>query len=255
MVNILRTRFKKEIVSEFLPPAINSNKVIILCAGMPSYPGRRNDLMEFLSQKGYWVFLPRYRGTWESGGSFLKRSPHQDILDITDSLEAGFIDLWNKKKYAIRNPNVFVIGSSFGGPAAILSSLHPKVKKIVALSPVIDWNNESELEPIDLLGKFTRSAFGNGYRFEQRDWDKLKSGKFYSPLAAQNKLKGANILLFHAKDDEVVYYEPTKVFSVKTNSTLVTLKTGGHLSISQISTPQFWKKISSFITTPPPKGR
>ena len=198
--------------------------------------------------------MPRYRGTWESGGSFLKRSPHQDILDITDSLEAGFIDLWNKKKYAIRNPNVFVIGSSFGGPAAILSSLHPKVKKIVALSPVIDWNNESELEPIDWLGEFTRSAFGNGYRFEQRDWDKLKSGKFYSPLAAQNKLKGANILLFHAKDDEVVYYEPTKVFSVKTNSTLVTLKTGGHLSISQISTPQFWKKISSFITKRTPKG-
>lgn len=222
--------------------------MIILCTGMPTYPGRRNELIEFLSQNGYWVFLPRYRGTWESGGLFLKRSPHQDILDIVDSLEVGFTDLWNKKKYRVRNPNVFVIGSSFGGPAAILSSLHPKVKKIVALSPVIDWSVESEIEPIDWLGKFTRSAFGNGYRFEQRDWDKLKSGAFYSPIAIQSKLKGANMLFFHAKDDEIVYYEPTKNFSDQTKSKLFTLKSGGHLSISLISSPKFWNKIKNFIS-------
>jgi len=49
-----RTRFKKEIVAEFLPPARSrkKQKVIILCDGMPGIP-RKQQLMEFLAAKGY----------------------------------------------------------------------------------------------------------------------------------------------------------------------------------------------------------
>src|SRR5579864_8657883 len=84
---MFRTRFKKEIVAEFLPPATSSKQhnVIILCDGMPSIP-RKQSLVEYLSGKGYWVFYPRWRGAWESGGQFLERSPHEDILDIVDDL-------------------------------------------------------------------------------------------------------------------------------------------------------------------------
>jgi alpha-beta hydrolase superfamily lysophospholipase len=61
MSHFPRTRFKKEIVSEFLPPKKTSNKVVILLAGMPTYPGKgdRLELMDFFSKKGYWCFLPR----------------------------------------------------------------------------------------------------------------------------------------------------------------------------------------------------
>lgn len=67
----LRTRFNRQIVAEFLPPARpgRKQKVIILCDGMPSIP-RKQPLMSFLAQKGYWVFYPRYRGAWEAAGSF-----------------------------------------------------------------------------------------------------------------------------------------------------------------------------------------
>jgi len=60
---MFRTRFKKDIVAEFLPPARlgKKQKLIVLCDGMPSIP-RKQSLMEFLSGKGYWVFYPRYRG-------------------------------------------------------------------------------------------------------------------------------------------------------------------------------------------------
>lgn len=244
---VLRTRFKDEIVSEFLPPIRKSNKVIILCAGMPGYSGKREELLNSISQKGYWVFLPRYRGSWESGGVFLKKSPHEDIIDIIDSLESGFVDLWSNKKHTIKNPKVFVVGSSFGGPAAILASLDPRVKKVVALSPVIDWRIESKMEPIDWMGRFVKSAFGFGYRFNLKDWSKLKSGTFYNPIAIIDAIKGSKILLFHAKDDEVVYYDPTNSFAKQTGSKLITLKSGGHLSLAQISAPRFWKKISDFI--------
>lgn len=80
---MFRTRFRNQIVAEFLPPSQprKIQKLIILCDGMPSIP-RKQPLCEFLAAQGYWVIYPRYRGAWESGGQFLAKSPHEDILDI-----------------------------------------------------------------------------------------------------------------------------------------------------------------------------
>jgi hypothetical protein len=52
---MFRTRFKKEIVAEFLPPVRSGKKqkVIVLCDGMPSIP-RKQVLVEFLSGQGVW---------------------------------------------------------------------------------------------------------------------------------------------------------------------------------------------------------
>src|SRR5271163_3644972 len=121
---MFRTRFKKEIVAEFSPPARPSKqqRVIILCDGMPSIP-RKQSLVEFLSSKGYWVFYPRWRGAWESGGQFLERSPHQDILDIVSELPKGIQEVAFGQEFGCEPDQIFVIGGSFGGAAAILSSL------------------------------------------------------------------------------------------------------------------------------------
>ena len=153
-MHILRTRIKDEIVCEFLPPVRRTssvkpvNKVIILCGGMPAYPGKK-DLPEFLANQGYWVFIPRYRGSWESAGNFLAISPHQDVLDIIDQLPKGFRVLWTGKIYKITEPEIYLIGSSFGGAAVILASRDAYVKKAIALSPVIDWRVETKTEPIN----------------------------------------------------------------------------------------------------------
>src|SRR6185437_15649735 len=88
---VFRTRFKKQIVAEFLPPARPAKKenLIILCDGMPSVP-RKQPLAKFLAEKGYWVIYPRWRGAWESEGEFLEQSPEQDLKDILDELPKGF---------------------------------------------------------------------------------------------------------------------------------------------------------------------
>ena len=52
---------------------------------MPSIPSKQ-PLSDFLAAKGFWVIYPRYRGAWESGGEFLAKSPHEDILDVLDEL-------------------------------------------------------------------------------------------------------------------------------------------------------------------------
>lgn len=138
---MFRTRFKKQIVAEFLPPARAHKKqrVIILCDGMPSSP-RKQPLCEFLSRKGYWVFYPRYRGSWESDGVFLGRSPHEDILDVIDELPNGVTEVTFGKKFAVRPDQISVIGGSFGGTAAVLASLDPRVNKVIASCPVVDWS-------------------------------------------------------------------------------------------------------------------
>ena len=242
----LRTKFKKEIAAEFLPPSRPSNKVIILATGMPGYPAKK-DMIEFLSKKGYWVFVPRYRGSWESGGVFLKKSPHQDILDVIDELPKGFTSLFDGKKFKVKPSKIFVIGSSFGGPAAILASRDRRVTKAVAFSPVIDWKYPSKVEPLNCLGSFVNEAFGMGYRFTQKGWNKLKSGKFYSPAYEANKIDGSKILIFHAKDDEVVSYIPTQKFAKKVGCKLILSKHGGHISSSRIMEKSFYKKIAKFL--------
>ena len=247
-MHIFRTRIKKEIVSEFLPPIKPSRKVIILCEGMPGYPSKK-ELIISLANKGYWVFVPRYRGTWESDGSFLKVSPHKDILDVIDQLSKGFLDLWSEKIHKIKNPAVYLIGSSFGGPAVLLASKHKSVKKVVALSPVIDWAKESKIEPLDWLGKFTKNAFGNGYRFSWKDWNKLKTGKFYNPVRHIGLIDPNKVFVIQAKDDEIVNPEATEVFAKKIGCKLLLLKTGGHLSFSSLTNSPLWTKVRNFISS------
>src|SRR6266516_3964526 len=109
MPDMFRTRFKKEIVAEFLPPSRSAKKqkLIILCDGMPSIP-RKQSLSEFLAAKGFWVLYPRYRGAWESGGEFLAKSPHEDIRDILDELPADLNEIAFGQRFRLQPDQVFV---------------------------------------------------------------------------------------------------------------------------------------------------
>lgn len=244
----LRTRFKKEIVCEFVVPECKSNKVIIICGGAPSYPSKE-ELMFFLVKKGYWVFMPRYRGSWESDGVFLEKSPHIDVLDIIDSLSYGFLDLWNNEKYVIKNPKIYLLGSSFGGPAVLLASVHKLVKKVVALFPVVDWCVDSKVEPFEKFKSFTRRAFGQGYRANEKNFDKLRNGTFYNPIAHTHKMDKNKIYIIHAKDDEVVLPSTSIGFCKKIGCKLTLLKKGGHLSTSNVLKSKFYNKIEKFYNS------
>ena len=183
---MFRTRFKQQIVAEFLPPARlrKRQKVIVLCDGMPGLP-RKQPLAEFLSQKGYWVFYPRYRGAWESDGVFLDRSPHEDILDLIDELPKGVTDAAFGQRFALSPDEIFVIGGSFGGAASILCSLDPRVRRVIANCPVVDWSILRRSEKAETsnpsYAAYIREAFGNGYRLSDKNWEKLYSGTFYNP--------------------------------------------------------------------------
>ena len=242
----LRTRFG-DIVAEFLPPLKRSNKVVIFCGGMPGVP-RHDSLLRFLSRKGYWIFYPRYRGSWESGGRFLKISPDRDVIDVMDALPHGIKNLWDGKKYQLEKPfDIYLIGGSFGGPAVILASRDERVRRVVAVSPVIDWRARTKAEPIEWMEKFTRSAFGGAYRFSHKDWMKLKKGEFYNPSAHVKGINGKKLFLIYAKDDKVVPYRPTMRFIKQAGANSMASKRGGHLSASTIMKPAIWRKVRKFL--------
>jgi pimeloyl-ACP methyl ester carboxylesterase len=248
---MFRARFKKQIVAEFLPPSrpVKIQKAIILCDGMPSIP-RKQPLAEFLSRKGYWLFYPRYRGAWESDGQFLEKSPHEDILDVLEELPKGVQEISFGRRFSLSPDEIFVIGGSFGGAAAILASLDPRVKKVIANCPVVDWAILPRSEKAETSNRsypaYIRAAFGNGYRLSDKNWNKLRSGTFYNPSYHAEEITASKIMIFHAQDDPYVPYQSVKRFAKRTGVTLKLFRRGGHLR-TELIVRKYWPQISMFF--------
>src|SRR6478672_2209169 len=212
-----RTRFKKEIVAEFLPLARprKRQKVIILCDGM-----------------------------------FLEKSPDRDILDVIDELPNGVRELAFGKRFSLKPDEIFVIGGSFGGAAAILASLDDRVKKVIANCPVVDWGILAKEERLETsnpnYAAYIREAFGNGYRLTDSNWRKLHGGKFYNPAHHVKEIDPEKIMMFHAKDDPYVPYKSVKKFADQTGVKLNLFERGGHLSTEYI-VRKYWKRIEKFF--------
>jgi pimeloyl-ACP methyl ester carboxylesterase len=145
---------------------------------------------------------------------------------------------------------LFVIGGSFGGAAAILSSLDPRVKKVVANCPVVDWGilpREQKKETSNpSYAAYIREAFGNGYRLSDRNWNKLRSGRSYSPLYHAREVTASKVMMFHAQDDPVIPYQSVRKFARLTGVRLKLLRRGGHLSTDLI-VRKYWTAIREFF--------
>jgi pimeloyl-ACP methyl ester carboxylesterase len=255
---VFRTRFKQEIVAEFLPPAQTRKKqrVIILCDGMPSIP-RKQPLARFLAGKGYWVIYPRWRGTWESDGQFLEHSPEEDLKVIIDELPKGLRESAFGQKFKLRPNEIFVIGGSFGGAAAILASLNPRVKRVVANCPVVDWSILTQEQQKETSNSsypaYLREAFGNAYRLKEKNWNKLRAGRFFNPARQIGRLSPEKILIFHAKDDPYIPWRSVSQFAQAAGIRLKLLARGGHLK-TEDTIIRHWAEIKRFLDGTPRKA-
>lgn len=228
----------KGMIIEFLPPCrrdyAQHNNIMILCDGMPSVPNKKS-LMEWFSAKGYWVFYPRYRGTWESTGTFLSQEPFHDIVECIDVVtqHTGFVSIWTKEHFVI-NPggSIYVIGASFGGSVALLSAMDPRVTKSIAIAPIVDWRIPSEREPLDWLQDVLKQSFGEAYRFDSMGWQQLSQGNICQPIHAIANIPPQRIAIIHASDDPIAPYIPSIHFASQLGAIAYTPKRGGHLSLS-----------------------
>lgn len=239
-----RTRFG-DIVSEFWMPQKPSHRAVILCDGCPTVPSKYK-LGEFFARKGYWVFHMRYRGSWESDGEFLKYPPVTDAHSLLLGLNSGFTEMWTRTKYFLDISDVTVIGSSFGGAVAVLSTLHPLVDRAIALSPVIDLRDEGG----ESFAEFQRQiseGFGGAYRVPKKNFRKLKTALMYNPVLHAKEIDSKKLFVVHALDDNVVSVGPLRKFAKQTKLKPFLLRTGGHFSTSAIMRPEIWRKVRIFL--------
>lgn len=248
---MFRTRFAKDIVAEFLPPSRprKRQRVIILCDGMPGIP-RKQPLADWLARKGYWVLYPRYRGAWESAGEFLARSPHEDVLDVIAGLNKPIEEAAYGKIFKVEPDEIFVIGGSFGGTAAVLCSLDPRVKRVIANCPVVDWSILRSALRAETTNRnyvaYLRDAFGQGYRLSQKNWNKLYSGTFFNPIHYADEIDPSKIMMFHAKDDPSIPWRSVEKFAKKTGVKLKLFARGGH-GRTEFIVQKYWPEIKRFF--------
>ncbi len=246
-MHISRTRFKRQILTEFVAPRkTDSRKVMIFCSGVPGSPDK-DEVLDFWSKKGYWCFFPRYRGTWESHGRFLDHSLEYDLFAVIDGMQKRFKDYWTGKSYGVHPKKIVVVGTSFGGAAALLATLDKRVDKAVCISPVVDWVEEEKNEPLKDLYKFIRQAYGGVYRINKKNWDRLAGGEFYNPVRHMEKYDPKKIMIIHAKDDDVVKYAPVEKFAKTLKCRFISLAKGGHLSSSMLMSKKYCPRVTAFI--------
>ncbi len=247
----LRTCIAGDIICEFLPPRRGNNtRAIVLCDGMPSVPSKRG-VLEYWAKRGWWVFHPRYRGTWESGGKFLDHDPTEDIRDVVRAIRTDtLVNAYDGSAITPQSTHVSVIGSSFGGTVALLSSLCPEVDRVVAFSPVIDWAREYEnpVEPLSWMKSFLAQGFGEAYRFHESDFDRLgRDRNFCNPISVCDRVDPKKLCIIYAKDDMIVSVPAIESFVTQIGCRSMVRSRGGHFSVSRSTTFFFGRAIRQFL--------
>jgi len=225
------------IIYDITFPDVSKKTLIILLPGLPEYPLPKQ-LMLDLANAGYFVIYPRYRGTFESDGEFLSRSPAYDILELLTFLEKTkkITELYSPSEKLIEFSKVVVLGPSFGGSVALhLSQLTEKISKYLVFAPVLDFkshgNIQSEQDLKNLL-RFLEQGYKNVYRFKKENFYKLLKGEIL-PSAFDNKIDSSKIVLIHGNKDPSVSFQNSKKFAELSGCKFVEVE-GGHLSFSKI---------------------
>lgn len=244
---IHRTRIGPDIVAEFsIPPTAalrKKGRVAILGKGVPTMPGS-SAVLEFFARKGFHTILPRYRGTWESGGTFLEHEPTDDLDEVLNALPEPLLSMYEGKKYMLpQKGGIYLFVGSFGGPAGMFLSKDPRVTRVFAHSSVVDWRIPMKKEPVKGFSQMIKWFYGEGYRIDPRGEQKLLSGTFYNPATAPYEIEPNKVHLFHAKDDEIVPYDSVARFAKHTGIMLTSFARGGHGGTSSFMDTHVWKHV------------
>jgi pimeloyl-ACP methyl ester carboxylesterase len=198
------------------------------------------------------AFGIRYRGTWESGGTFLQDAPTKDVLDVIEHLlkHKSITDAWSEEKIAIRVKHFDLFGGSFGGPAVLLASKHKSVRKVVVITPVVDFNKDGEGEPFEKFVAYATEVFGGVYRTKnQKDWDKLRGHKFYNPITMLGQIDEKKCFVIQTKDDNVCPADNLRNLVAFKKIAVYYKPKGGHLGVSSLQKKFYWNKVQKFLRT------
>ncbi len=225
MTTIRSSQYKNLFFTYILSRGAPSKGTIILLDGLPSNPLSKNQLIQKLAEYNYDVFFPRYEGTWESKGNFLKRAPSEAIIEFIETLRKG--ESIENKKYKAKK--VFLLGASFGGGVAFDIATKYVVDKICAISPVISFK---EVNGIETLENYIRAAYSKDYRFNSKEWQKLIKDEVWN-LEDNEIRESSNVLIVTGKNDDQIKESDLTEFG-KRNNVKVRIYDFGHITLSKI---------------------
>lgn len=217
--------------------------------GMPGLPCKR-EVLEYFSSIGYWAVYPRYRGTWESRGRFLEHAPHEDVFLILDELSRPFfVDVFSGEPILWNIKDVVLVGVSFGATATLLAAADKRVSRAVAVAPVVDWTKqEYTAEPLGELGEYLMNTHEQVYRFYADDWEKLKSGAFFSPVRSFSECVRKKTLVLYAWDDPIIHVESVNAYCQTHEVKQKAYKRGGHFGSKNVVTSYVSRRIVKWIS-------
>lgn len=223
---------------------------ILILPGFPSYHNLK-ERIKFLYDKGYNVFFPRYKGSYQSKGYFLDENPLISLKKFVNSLMKGkAISLYDMKEFNFEVKELIVLGICFSGPFSLaLSSLDPRISKLILFSPAWDFSFNQKINGSQGLNEtfsFVKRAYKNLYRIKFKDLNKkLNSFKQLHYRTYWNN-NSFNLLVFIDERDPKNYSSKFKKnFLDKNNLKIIKHKMGHGLKLEILE--EYWKEIESFL--------
>jgi len=229
----------------------NVADAVIILSG---FPGRNdyNELISLFYDRGYHVFVPRYRGSYQSLGTFLTKNPVDDLILFNKNLDKGFAkSLWDQSKVEFKINKKILVTGSFGAPIALgLAAKQPGFSHIILASPIWDFakhNDKGDEQDLNKLGEYAKRAYKNCYRIKFGNLIE-KLGKFpeLNPEYYFHTIKDFPILVLHDPNDKIVTFRHTKeILPCLSKATYVEHYLGHGINDSLLNA--FWAEIDKFI--------
>jgi len=235
-----------EIFFEFLVHTEPKDTIVYL-KGFPSSADQKEKL-EFFYEKGYNVFAPSYRGTFQSKGRFLEKDIVQDIINFIKKVRKGkAINLWDGSLVNFGVKKLFLIGGSFSGALCCALSSREYSDKTVLFSPVLDFkklNEKGDEQEINQLISFVKKAYKNLIRIGFKDMKKKISK--YKRLSPNYYLPRLNnpLLVFHDPKDKIVSIRLSRELLKRQNVKLIE-HSFGHSPTKTLK--EKWPEIKKFL--------
>ncbi|WP_421853884.1 alpha/beta fold hydrolase [Novosphingobium sp.] len=203
--------------------------------------------VQFLANRGYAVLQPEFRGSGGYGKAFYEKGEGQWGRAMQDDLDDGMD--WLAKQGTIDPKRVCIVGSSYGGYAALWGAVRnpERYRCAASFAGISDLKRQLKYQ----------IAFKISKRY-RKDWRRTVQGEetfdltTVSPLFAIDKLK-VPLLIVHGDADQRVPYKQSKLYAdalAKAGKPFefITLKGEGH-GFSSDANQQLWlDKLEAFLT-------
>jgi predicted esterase len=178
----------------------DSDTNVIFCSGVPQYASNYHPFMQDLFSSGCNVFVPRYAGTWESGGDFTPQSSAESIAKTVELAKRGsaFETFSQSQKTWMPNMRTVLVGFSYGAMPALANAHF--ADKTVLLMPFVTAP-EGDSSTVDM--KQTLEFLGRGYKNVYRS--SLSTDDFLAQYkGVYNELKNQPVTVLRGANDKAI---------------------------------------------------